>query len=73
MRTRQRKGSDGVRLWDVRMQAQLPAPTQHHVQRGQVSCVLWVTRDHDTDEILCYGTGLGYIVFWCQKAKRVSI
>ena len=47
-------------------------PNQPHVQRGQVSCVLWVTHSQDTEELLCYGTGLGYIVFWRQKPKRVS-
>jgi hypothetical protein len=64
------QGSDGVRLWEVKAQTQLSTPNQHHVQRGQVSCVLWVTRLPDT-ETLCYGTGLGYIVFWGQT-KRVS-
>ena len=68
--TDHRKGSDGVRLWDVKARTQLSTPNQHHVQHGQISCVLWVTRHPDT-ETLCYGTGLGYIVFWGQT-KRVS-
>jgi hypothetical protein len=71
-RTNQHKGTDGVRLWNIRTQAQLSTPNQPHVQRGQVSCVLWVTHSQDTEELLCYGTGLGYIVFWRQKPKRVS-
>jgi hypothetical protein len=56
----------------VRTLAQLPTPNQHRVQRGQVSCVLWVTCQNDTEETLCYGTGLGYIVFW-RRSKQVSV
>jgi hypothetical protein len=53
------EGSDGVCLWDIKAQTQLPTPNQHHVQHGQVSCVLWVTCHPDT-KTLRYGTGLGY-------------
>jgi hypothetical protein len=68
----QHQGSDGVRLWEMGTHAQLPTPNLHHV-RGQASCVLWVTRKEATEETLCFGTGLGYIVFWGQRPKRVSI
>ena len=65
-------GSDGIRLWDVKTHAQFPTPNQHHVQHGQVSTALWLAHTNDTSEMLCYGTGLGYIVFWGQRQKRVS-
>jgi len=71
VKTDQHVGSDGVRLWDVKTQSQLPIPNQHHLKRGQASYVLWLTRKFETDEMLCYGTGLGYVVFWGQKTKRV--
>ena len=31
---------------------------------GQVTCVIWLHRVIENDEILCYGTALGYTIFW---------
>lgn len=47
--------------------AQLRVPDHNHAQRGPVCCTLWVTREHDTEEILCYGTLFGYFVVWIYK------
>jgi hypothetical protein len=62
-----RQGSDGVRLWNIKTQTHLRVPDQNHAQRGPVCCVLWVTREHDTEEILAYGTVLGYLVIWVHR------
>ena len=67
------KGSDGVKLWDIKMCVQLAGPKQGHVVRGPISCILWVTHRGDTHETLCYSTGLGYLVFWRQNARDVSV
>lgn len=40
--------------------------------RGPTSCVAWVTRRNENYETLCYGTGLGYMVFWRQNPRDVS-
>ena len=65
------QGSDGVKIWNVKAHVQLACPKQGHIVRGQVSCVLWVT-GHNDYETLCYGTGLGYLVFWWQNPCDVS-
>jgi len=58
------KGSDSVRLWNLAMCTKIHGPAQNHVCFGQVTCVRWLYRQNENDEILCYGTALGYTVFW---------
>ncbi|KAF8580525.1 hypothetical protein K439DRAFT_1356777, partial [Ramaria rubella] len=55
-------GLDGVQLWDMTTLAQLGFPCPQYGVRGQVSCMMWVPQDL-TRETLCYGTGLGFLVF----------
>lgn len=58
------KASDGVKIWDVRTHAELAPPTQSRGIRGPVSCVVWIQQREPSKDILCYGTGLGYLAFW---------
>ena len=44
----------------------MQTPAQNHIRFGQVTCVVWVYHQGDIDEILCYGTSLGYTVFWAK-------
>jgi WD40 repeat protein len=64
-------GSDGVKLWDMKTYDQLMCPKQGHIVRGPISCMLWISRRNEASETLCYGTGLGYLVFWCQNPRDV--
>ncbi|KAF8592243.1 WD40 repeat-like protein [Ramaria rubella] len=62
-------GLDGVRLWDMTTLVQLGFPRPQYGVRGQVSCMTWVPRDL-TRETLCYGTGLGFLVYCSQTLRE---
>lgn len=66
------QGAEGLKLWNVKSSRELPAPQQACEQRGQVSCASWITRQHEQRETLCYGTGLGYLVFCREGEPGVS-
>jgi hypothetical protein len=51
----------------MRTELGIDTPGQDPVHRGPVSCVIWVTRPDKLREILCYGTGLGYLMVWVQN------
>ena len=56
----------------MKTRVELGCPNQSHVVRGPVSSMTWVTTRKDSCETLCYGTGLGYLVFWRQNSQDVS-
>lgn len=66
------EGSDGVRLWDIKTEVTIDTPGQDPIHRGPVSCVTWVTRPDELREILCAGTGLGYLIIWVQNQRSGS-
>ena len=67
------QGSDGIKLWDVNARTQLTSPHQNLIMRGPISCMMWITRDDDWEETLCYGTGLGYLNIWRLNSRDVSM
>ena len=67
------QGSDGIRLWDVNACTQLTSPHQNLIMCGPISCMMWITRDNDREETLCYGTGLGYLNIWRLNSRDVSM
>ncbi|KJA13352.1 hypothetical protein HYPSUDRAFT_59954 [Hypholoma sublateritium FD-334 SS-4] len=56
-------GIDGVKVWDLPAKRQIDIPQQPPHERGQVSCICWVTRPNDAFETLCYGNALGFFIF----------
>ena len=72
-RSRSPKGNDGVKLWDSAAGIELPAPQQDLTVRGPTSCMLWFARRDDPYETLCYGTALGFIIFWRKGSREVSL
>jgi hypothetical protein len=64
-------GSDGVRFWDMKKIKEVPSARPPRL-RGQVTCIAWVSCLEDCKELLCYGTGLGYVVFMRQVERDVS-
>lgn len=50
----------------------IDTPGQDPIRRGPVSCVVWVTRPDELREILCSGTGLGYLMVWAQNQQNSS-
>jgi len=65
-------GADGVKVWDLKTRKQITVPQQPFNERSQVSCVCWVTRRNETVDALCYGNGLGFLVFLQHRATEVS-
>ncbi|KAI5990351.1 WD40-repeat-containing domain protein [Pisolithus marmoratus] len=55
-------GTQGVRLWNLKSRKELPRVT-YLGSRGAVSCTVWVKTKIAISEMLCYGTGMGYLVF----------
>ena len=58
---------DGVRLWDMMTELGIDTLGQDPVHRGPVSCIIRVTHPDELREVLCYGTGLGYLMVWVQN------
>ena len=66
-------GSDGVQLWYMRNQSQLITPVYSLAQKGAVTCIQWITCSCNAEEILCYGTALGYIGIWVHQPVSESM
>ncbi|KAG1728489.1 uncharacterized protein EDB91DRAFT_1253420 [Suillus paluster] len=56
-------GTEGIKLWDIKSRKELTCSIHHHESQGTVSYAVWVTTRLGMAETLCYGTGLGYIIF----------
>ena len=66
-------GSDGVQLWYMRNQSQLITSLYSLAQKGALTYVQWIICSCDTEEILCYGTALGYIGVWVHQPVSESM
>jgi WD40 repeat protein len=64
-------GTDGVRIWDLKTFHEITIPQQPLQERGQVSCVSWITHKNKTFDTLCYGNALGYLVFLQHRPAEV--
>jgi WD40 repeat protein len=62
-------GHDGVRMWNVTILKELATPPQKQHVYGPVTCIKWLTTPYDRYETICYGTVLGYLVFWRQTSR----
>ncbi|KAG2742395.1 hypothetical protein P692DRAFT_20709424, partial [Suillus brevipes Sb2] len=60
-------GTEGIKVWDIKSRKELTGSTHNYESRGTVSCTVWITTKLAMTETLCYGTGLGYIVFLRQS------
>ncbi|KAG2336321.1 WD40 repeat-like protein [Suillus weaverae] len=56
-------GTEGIKIWDIKSWKELTSSSHHHESWGTVSCAIWSTTRKTAAETLCYGTGLGYIIF----------
>jgi hypothetical protein len=48
-------------------------PQQPLHERGQVTCVCWITRQNESFDTLCYGNALGFLVFLQHRPTEVGI
>ena len=59
-------------MWNVANRGLIQVPDHSLVQRGAVRCVLWITRRQDSFDLLCFGTGLGYLVIWEMNVSNCN-
>ena len=62
-------GDYGLKIWDLKGLVEVPSSVRQHAFRDPVSAAMWITRKDDTSQTLCFGTGLGYLIFWRQSTK----
>ncbi|KAI5997647.1 hypothetical protein F5J12DRAFT_785109 [Pisolithus orientalis] len=55
-------GTEGVKLWNLKTQKELTLVT-HLESHGIISCAIWMKVKQAPAETLCYGTGMGYLIF----------
>ncbi|KIK14360.1 hypothetical protein PISMIDRAFT_117209 [Pisolithus microcarpus 441] len=60
-------GFDGLRMWDLQNSLELHKPCQTRNTRDPITCAVWLTLKDERSDILCCGTGLGYLLFWKQN------
>ena len=65
-------GTDGIKIWDMKTRKEVAVPQQPFHERGQVSCVCWITRNDEAFDTLCYGNALGFLVFLQHRPTEVS-
>lgn len=56
-------GLDRMKLWNLQSFKEIGYSSVNQDIRGAVSCAIWINQKYGGAETLCYGTGLGYLVF----------
>ena len=56
-------------MWDLKHLVEVPSSVRQHAFHDPVSAAMWITQKDDTSQTLCFGTGLGYLIFWHQSTK----
>ncbi|KAI5981092.1 WD40-repeat-containing domain protein [Pisolithus marmoratus] len=65
-------GFDGLRMWDLQNKVELRKPSQTRNARDPITCAAWLTLEDKRNNILCCGTGLGYVLFWKQNSTLAT-
>ena len=65
------QGMDGIRVWDIATKNPAAIPPPQNL-RGPVTSIKWVSHRDESQRQLCFGTALGYLVFWRQHTENVS-
>ncbi|KAI6105950.1 WD40-repeat-containing domain protein [Pisolithus croceorrhizus] len=63
-------GCDGLRLWDLEKKVELRKPNQTQNPQDPITCIVWLTLKDDNKELLCGGTGLGYLFLWKKRSHE---
>jgi hypothetical protein len=66
-------GLDRLRLWDMIEHKQIETPEHGHMLRGSPTSMIWANRHAGPSDILAFGTGLGFLVFWHESQTEVRI
>ena len=65
-------GYDGLRLWDLTKMIELAKPSHAQNPQDPITCAAWITPKDDSKELLCCGTGLGYLLLWKQREPTME-
>lgn len=57
-------------MWDLQNKVELRKPSQTRNARDPITCAAWVTLKDEISDILCCGTGLGYLLLWKQNETQ---
>ena len=71
--TDQSPGDQGMKIWYLNRLEEIPAIARRHALCDPVSVTMWITPRDDAHETLCFGTGLGYLVFWRRTGKAKTV
>ena len=63
---------DGLKLWDLKNKTEIRRPSQTRNPRDPITCVAWLACKDDGKEMLCCGTGLGYLLVWKQNSTATT-
>ncbi|KAI6104782.1 WD40-repeat-containing domain protein [Pisolithus croceorrhizus] len=63
-------GCGGLRLWDLEKKVELRKPNQTRNPQDPITCIAWLTPKDDNKELLCGGTGLGYLFLWKKRGHE---
>ncbi|KAI6128685.1 WD40-repeat-containing domain protein [Pisolithus croceorrhizus] len=63
-------GCNGLRLWDLEKKVELRKPNQTWNPQDPITCIVWLTPKDDNKELLCGGTGLGYLFLWKKRGHE---
>ena len=69
MGTHKISGDYGLKIWDLKGLVKVPSLVHQHAFHYPVSAAMWITQKDNTSQTLCFGTGLGYLIFWRQSTK----
>ncbi|KIN93144.1 hypothetical protein M404DRAFT_171732, partial [Pisolithus tinctorius Marx 270] len=64
-------GFDGLRVWDLHKEVQLPQPPQMQSPKDPITTITWLAQNDSIQETLCCRTGLGYLLIWRQRPHTV--
>lgn len=65
-------GTDGIRIWSMKAKTPLALPPPQNL-RGSVTCAKWVSHREESHKLICFGTSLGWFVFWKQQSEHVRM
>ena len=51
---------------------QLPQPSQMQTSGDPITCVTWLSQKDELQQVLCSGTGLGYLILWRQHTDTIT-
>ena len=71
--TDQSPGNQGIKIWDLNRLEGILAIARWHALCDPVSVTMWITPRDDAHKTLCFGTGLGYLVFWRWTGKAKTV